>query len=461
LNLEIRKYLFVIILLAWAGNAWAKRISQPKPAKTRILLIFDASQSMAGFWESDKKINIARRTLIQMIDSLQYIENVELGLRVYGHQSPVPPQDCSDTRLEVPFSKNNASKIRQKLRFLIPKGTTPIAYSLKMSEHDFPKCEDCRNIIVLITDGLEACDGDPCEVSQYLQTKGITLKPYVVGIGYDPEFKKTFECIGHYYNADNEDRLEEVLGVVISQALNTTSAQINLLDSYGNPTETNVSMSFFDKLSGKFMHNFVHTINYRGNPDTIFLDPLVTYRVKIQTVPPVYIDSVKTTPGMHTVFAADAPQGYLHVKAKSGHLMRDMQYIIRKTGEKDALDLKKLGEDQKLLTGNYDIELLSKPRFHIKNVAIAQSTTTTVEVPQAGIVTVLKPSEGFGGVYKVENGELTRILELDEKQLKESFVLMPGNYRLTFRGKNVKQSIYSISRKFTIEPGSSIPLQLF
>ena len=137
-----------------------------EPTLSRMLFLFDGSQSMLGNWESDKKINIARNLLFHMIDSLDKLEYIEMALRVYGHQSPVPPQDCNDTKLEVPFGKNNGEIIKHKLNHINPKGTTPIAHSLELAQFDFPKCDNCRNIIILITDGIEACDGDPCEVDR-------------------------------------------------------------------------------------------------------------------------------------------------------------------------------------------------------------------------------------------------------------------------------------------------------
>ena len=71
----------------------------------RILFIFDASLSMQGRWQSGSKINIAKDLLSNMVDSLRNIENLEIGLRVYGHKSKFPPQDCEDTHLEVNFLK--------------------------------------------------------------------------------------------------------------------------------------------------------------------------------------------------------------------------------------------------------------------------------------------------------------------------------------------------------------------
>jgi len=265
-----------IIILAMLTSLCRYTAAQEVPAggfiNTRILFVFDASQSMSGYWESDEKISIARNFLIDMVDSLETLPNVQMALRVYGHQSPVLMHDCKDTKLEVPFDINNAHRLRQKLRFLDPNGNTPIAYTLEQTAEDFPPCPDCRNIVILITDGIEECGGDPCAVSRMLQNKGIALKPFIIGIGLDPEFKQTFECMGHYYNAAKEENFKEVLRVVITQALNTTSAQVNLLDENDMPSETNVNMTFYDLISGKIKHNFIHTLNHKGNPDTLFLD---------------------------------------------------------------------------------------------------------------------------------------------------------------------------------------------
>ena len=118
-------------------SVWGQAKSPEKPL-TRILFLFDASQSMYGRWESDTKFEVAKRILTDITDSLQKIPNVETALHVYGHTKRFPPQDCDDNRLEVPSSKTNAAKIRQKLDELRPSGTTPIARSLEACANDFP-----------------------------------------------------------------------------------------------------------------------------------------------------------------------------------------------------------------------------------------------------------------------------------------------------------------------------------
>jgi len=453
----ILSLLFLILFL----HVFPQNRPKPEQPQTRILFIFDASQSMSGPWENTKKIDVARKVLIDIIDSLEYLENVQLALRIYGHQSPVPPQDCSDTRLEVPFSPNNEGVIRQKLRYLNPKGTTPIANSLSYAAQDFVKCEDCRNIVILITDGVEACDGDPCAVSDHLQKKGIVLKPFIIGVGIDENFAKTFNCIGRYYNTNDEKKFREVFNVVISQALNSTTAQVNLLDEQGIPSESNVNMTFYDRYSGKVKHNYMHTINHRGKPDTLILDPLVTYRIVVQTIPPTFIDSAKVVPGKHAIFAVDAPQGYLLVEEKGGSLYRDMKFIVRKSNSTYTLNFQKMGETEKYITGNYDLEIPTLPPLLVNDVEVKQSHTTTVEVPRPAIVTLLMVSPGYGSLYVHEGNNLKWIYNLPTDSKRESLRLQPGKYTVVFRSMNAKQSIYTISRTFEVNSGMSIPVELY
>jgi len=427
---------------------------------TRILFVFDASFSMAGYWESDQKINIARNFLIDIVDSLQNLKNVQMALRVYGHQSPVPPQDCNDTKLEVPFNINNAHQIRQKLKFLNPTGTTPIAFSLEKAAGDFPPCSDCRNIIILITDGIEECNGDPCAVSRKLQNLGITLKPFIIGIGIDPEFKKTFDCVGYYYNAANEEKFREILEIVITQVLNTTTAQVNLLDINGNPTETDVNMTFYDATSGKIRNNIIHTINHKGNPDTLYLDPLLTYRIVVHTLPKIIIDSAYVTAGKHTIIAASAPQGYLELKSPGRIEFRDLQAIIRENGKMETLNYQKINEKEKYIVGKYDIEIPTLPRILLEDVEILQSHTTFVEIPRPGIVTLLSLSPGFGSLYLDQDEEMEWIINLDPDQKNQSLIILPGNYIVVYRSRSSKSVMNTLIKKFSISSGTSVAIDL-
>jgi Ca-activated chloride channel family protein len=453
--------LFIALLLLPAFSfSQEKEKEKPKPT-TRILFVFDASQSMYGRWQSDMKITIAQKLLSNLLDSLKNVPNLELALRVFGHQKQFPPQDCDDTKLEIPFAKDNISRIKNKLKTITPRGTTPIASSLDASADDFTPCDNCRNIIILITDGMEECGGDPCAVSKNLQKKGIILKPFIIGIGKD--FSNAFSCVGTYFNAGNEQQFQQALNIVISQALNSTTAQVNLLDTYGNPTETNVNMTFYDNFSKLVKYNFIHTMNNKGLPDTLILDPLATYHLVVNTIPPVEVDSITLTPGKHTIIPVDVPQGYLSLKVggTNSNVVKDVKAIVRQQGKMETLNLQSFGETVKYLTGKYDLEVLCLPRLYIKDVDIAQSSTTNVEIPQPGIAVLQMSANGYGSVYQEDNNKLKWIYNLPENTSQETLILQPGKYRVVFRTKFTNRSAYTVEKSFIVKSGVSVSVNLF
>ena len=99
---NIKILLLTTLLFVGSFDSISQKNQEPT---NRILFIFDASQSMLGRWQSGRKIDIARKLLYNMLDSLKTMENLEIGLRVYCHQKGYPPQDCDDTRLELILEK--------------------------------------------------------------------------------------------------------------------------------------------------------------------------------------------------------------------------------------------------------------------------------------------------------------------------------------------------------------------
>lgn len=451
-------FLFFFLLPSFTHSQITAEKQEPL---TRILFIYDASNSMNATWQSGSRHEIAKKLFMEALDSLQNAGNLEMALRVYGHQKYYKQgQDCDDTKLEVPFGKKNVPEMKAKIKSIGPKGTTPIALTLEKSGNDFPDCRDCRNIIILITDGIEECNGDPCAVSQALQKKGIILKPFVIGIGLDLEFRKTFECVGNYFDASKEETFKMVLNIVISQALNTTTAQVNLLDINSKPTETDVNMTFYDQFTGRIYYNYIHTINHRGNPDTVNIDPVATYKLVVNTVPPVSKDSIRLIPGKHNIIAVDAPQGYLHLKVGGGEY-KNLKAILRKGGEMQTLNVQDFETTLKYIVGNYDLEILTLPRVIIKDVNLRQSHTTTIEIPQPGIASIMMNSVGFCSLFIEDNNELKWIYTLNENSLKETIQLQPGKYRVIYRSKSAKASAFTIEKSFAITSGGSVAVKLF
>lgn len=454
------KQLFISLLLLFSSI-----ISKAQEeSKIRILFIFDGSNSMNAQWENSSKILVAKKLLIQTMDSLKGLENVDLALRIYGHQTRIAPgkQDCSDTKLEVPFasSKENYSKIITKIRGLEPKGTTPIARSLEYSSEDFPECISCRNIIILITDGIEACDEDPCAVALALKEKNIKLKPFVIGLGLDTSYLSQFSCIGEFLSADSEDSFKGVLKFVISQALNNTSVQVNLNNVNGLPKETDVTMSFYNSKSNKLMHTYIHTLNRNQLPDTFALDPIYTYRMVVHTIPEIVVDNIKLIPGKHNTIIAHTPQGTLKLSTQgSESQFTGINVIVRKENDFNTINVHKMNSEKEYLVGKYDLEILTIPRLFFDDVEIMQSKMTEITIPLYGSVQISK-GNGPASLFVKEKGQNVWIYDFDDFRYIENINLQPGKYMISYRNSRSNSMAHTIIKEFKISSGQNLNLNL-
>ncbi len=430
---------------------------------TRILFVFDASNSMNGYWERERKIVLATKLLAETLESLTDSENLELGLRVYGHQTKHVQghQDCDDTELVVEIGPDRNLIIKKALERLVPQGTTPIARSLEKAAGDFTECDNCRNIIILITDGVEACDEDPCAVSRALQAKGIVLKPFIIGIGIDDKFRSTFECVGNYFDAGKEETFKRVLDIVVTQALNSTSVQINLLDANNEPLETNVPLTIENDETGEIYHNFVHTLNQAGHPDTLTLDPLFTYKVTAHTFPPTVVEGIKLIPGNHNVIDLNTPQGDLNLAFENGRPeYKDLKCVIMDESECDRVNIQDFGSMERYKTGTYKLEIQTIPPMIIDKVNIKQGHTTDIMIPLPGVLLLQAGTSGFGGLFQLVDNKMVLVKRFSYGDASGRYVMQPGSYKVVFRSKNSKQTIYTIEKEFKITTGRNTSLQI-
>lgn len=415
---------------------------------------------MSGKWQGESKYTIARTILSDILDSINQIENIEVALRVYGHQRNFPPQNCNDTRLEVPFSENNIEQIKHRLKQLGPKGTSPIANSLSKAADDFPPCNNCRNIVVLITDGLEECGGDICEVSKQLQKSGVILKPFIIGIGQDNH--EVYDCAGQYFNASNKQQFSKTLKIIITKVLSETTLQVNLLDQYNRPSETNVNMTFYNKETGQVAYNMVHTLNSKGNPDTIYVDHLVNYKLVINTLPRKTIDPVHLTEGKHTIVSETCPQGSLKV-VLMGSTKADFNpaVIVKEKQSDTVLNIQYLNQNVDYIQGDYELNILTLPPISLENINIEADNQTKIEIENPGIAVIQKNIMGYGSIYLIDGSEQDWVINFgSNNNSTESLYLQPGNYRLVFRSKYSMQSVTTVEKDFKISSEKTTRIKL-
>ncbi len=438
-----------------------------KKSTDRILFILDASHSMNGEWKSGSKINIAKKLLINLLDSLADFKDLEIGLRIYGNKSNYQMKDCEDTHLEVDFLKSDSAikLINAKLSLIKAQGTTPIARSLELgAKNDFLlyDSDSSRNIVILITDGKESCDMDPCAVSRLYQRKGIILKPFIVGVGlFDESWKDSFDCVGRFFDASTEEDFAKVLQLIISHVIDNTTAQVDLLDENGDPNETDINLTFYDEFTGITKYNFVHNIHTRNNqkyPDTMIIDPVLSYKVVAHTIPPVSVENITLKPGKHTIIPLKTPQGTLEITMNT---KQNYPCIIRKSGSTKTLHVQKVNSSEKYLVGDYDIEVLSLPRIIYTNVKIQQSGEHRLHIPPPALVNIKLPSKGYGGLYAKKNDQLEQIYHFKGEKIEHKLEVLPGSYKVVFSAKTSKRYVYTKEKEFKIKSGESKLLKIY
>lgn len=442
----------IAILFLIAANAIAQNKTQ-KPS--RVLFILDASGSMNGKWKESTKMEMAKLILTHLADSLSR-ENIPYAVRVFGHQKDKSLVDCKDTKLELPFGPKNNSSLKNTLDKINPKGYSPISVSLEQSVNDFPLTkQEQRSVIILISDGYENCEGDACLASAKLQNAGIYLRPYIVGLGLTSEQKKQFECVGQIFDIQESDKQTggSIANVVISTMMNPTSLQINLLNVNEKPTESNVAMSFFNENNGDLKNNFYHTLNAFKQPDTLYLDPSIKYKVKVHTLPSKTLNNIELVQGKHTVKALETPQGTLKLSMLGNTKAKSIKCIVKQKGK--IINVQDLNTSINYITGTYDVEVLTTPITVYANIEILQSQIKTLNVTNPGMLQVNKQAGHLTILKRDAKNKLERVYTTDSGASKEIISLQPGNYELIFRTKASTTSKASITKKVTIVSGIS------
>lgn len=191
--------------------------------EVNVELVMDSSGSMGADTDTgEPRIDAAKRVLNQVIDAIP-LDRPELnvGFRVFGHLGDNTEagraESCQSSELTVPVDGVEPDALRAQVANYTPVGWTPIGLSLERAAADFPAASDTvTNAIILVTDGLETCDTDPCATATRLKQSDAAITVYVVGLGLDAEELRITSCIadntgGRIVGAQNADELSAAL----------------------------------------------------------------------------------------------------------------------------------------------------------------------------------------------------------------------------------------------------------
>lgn len=197
----VRSALGAAMLFASAGAALAA---------DKAIIVLDASGSMWAQIDGKPKLQIAREALGTVLQSVP--ADLELGFMAYGHRSK---GDCADIELIVPPAPGTSAQITsaaENLKFL---GKTPLTDAVKQAAEALKFTED-KATVILITDGIETCNGDPCALGKELEQSGVDFTTHVVGFGLTAEEGRQVACLaentgGKYLAASDAAQLKDAL----------------------------------------------------------------------------------------------------------------------------------------------------------------------------------------------------------------------------------------------------------
>ncbi|MAK60252.1 MAG: hypothetical protein CMK09_04680 [Ponticaulis sp.] len=177
---------------------------------TEIILVVDSSNSMWGQIDGISKMEIAKQTIDKFLPQID--AGTHVGAIAYGHRRK---GDCSDIEVISTPVSGQTSDIATRINSLVPRGKTPITEALSeaVSIADAGKSTS----VILVSDGVETCGGDPCAFAREMAAKQIDLKAHVIGFDIRAEQEKAqLACIasatgGLYLDAENASGLSEAL----------------------------------------------------------------------------------------------------------------------------------------------------------------------------------------------------------------------------------------------------------
>lgn len=190
----MREFRFFLSLLGWCAvlasaaphSATAAATDEPG---ARVILILDASKSMAQRFESKTKFQAAQDAITTLLN--EWETGDELGVAVVGHRFD---DDCEDVDRIVSLAPPDAGRVRRALADLKPIGMSPIGVALKRAAADLD-AERNGGAVIVLSDGTDSCSRDVCKTVAEIAKKAPNFKVHVIGMGTDATALQGLQCL--------------------------------------------------------------------------------------------------------------------------------------------------------------------------------------------------------------------------------------------------------------------------
>ncbi|PLR92542.1 vWA domain-containing protein [Bacillus sp. T33-2] len=162
---------------------------ETKQKKVNVMVLVDASGSMKEKVAGGVKMDLAKETVAKFVEQLPAEANV--SLLAYGHVGSGSDADkaesCSKIDTVYPLNKYDAVAFNQSMNSFNAAGWTPLAGAIEKAFELLQRYsnEEYHNIVYIVSDGIETCDGDPVQAAKKLQENNINAKLNIIGFDVD------------------------------------------------------------------------------------------------------------------------------------------------------------------------------------------------------------------------------------------------------------------------------------
>ncbi len=484
-------WLALVLVFAPAQIALGQDADSPS-----LILILDASGSMWGQIEGKNKIVIAREALGALVDDLaskdlaskdlasKDLASKDLGdvaLVAYGHRRK---GDCDDIETVIPLGPLDPESLKTVVEGLQPKGKTPITASVEQALA-LTEGRSGGSTLILLSDGLETCGGDPCKVIRLAKESGKSLVLHVVGFDIAGEDTSQLQCMaqaggGLFYNAEDAAGLSAALEAAVALPVDVPVGRLAVLgvaDGELHDVSIHVSGPEGKQVAGARTYTSSET-----NPSSI---PLAdgSYEVKILGMglegDPEQSFSIEIVDGNTVEKTVDFSTGEVSIGVtRNGELSDAVFKVYGSSGKEVASGRTYVSPASnpakvRLTAGTYDIEVESveiKGDVNRKLGTVEVTAKGSVELKhdfksgtlKVGAVNGTERVDAVVRVSRAEDGKSVGQARTytGAKTNPKTFELEPGRYRIHLKtvGKTVGKEKKQLELEAEVRAGETVGL---
>ena len=217
-------------------------IDKKEMKQLNISVLIDASGSMKAYVGGEQMMASAKDAVKRFGAGLP--EDTIVSLRVYGHEGTGSSADkgmsCASNELIYSPDVYEESSFNEALTQFEAAGWTPLAAAIKAGGEDLQVKASAKtqNMIFVVSDGVETCDGNPVEEAKKLATSDLNVEVNVLGFNVDSEGQKQLKKVaeegnGKYANVKSRVDFQNTFQSMLAEA-NAVVRELNQKVVHGN-----------------------------------------------------------------------------------------------------------------------------------------------------------------------------------------------------------------------------------